>query len=68
MTAQETARRTERLLNQAKISSEMFAKAREEFYASIRKAAAAEATRTQIAEAVGLSRTRVQQIIRGYNR
>lgn len=61
-------RKTERILNHAKISAETFARAKDDFYNSIRQAERQGATRTQIAQAVGLSRTRVQQIIRGYNR
>lgn len=67
MTA-EDVRRTQRILNQAELAAATFSQAREDFYAAIRQAERAGATRTQISEAVGLSRTRVQQIIHGTNR
>lgn len=65
---QTAAKQAKRVLDQSRFAAATHAKARDDFYESIRKAAAFGNTRSQISEAVGLSRTRVQQIIKGYNR
>lgn len=52
----------------ARRAAKLLRDAEERHEAAIRSAADLQASRTEIADAVGLSRTRVQQIIHGKNR
>jgi hypothetical protein len=55
-------------LGKAKTAARLLGDAEDRHAVAIRAAAEAGASRTEIADAVGLSRTRVQQIIHGKNR